>query len=174
MCKNSGKCLLLLLAFSVAVPLNPARAQTEPSSPNPGSSQQEPGSGCASGDIAACQGSQPSQGTPGEAAGGSSWAFPALNAGAPNPPMSVYRDDAGNIDRSNESRQHPNTPIPPQPLSEFQMLVAGSVGRIVPVYGAELFANVPDTFAPVQPEAHRIIAITFAREERSATAGHVD
>ena len=30
------------------------------------------------------------------------------------------------------------------------MLVAGSIGRIVPVYGAELFANVPDTFAPVQ------------------------
>lgn len=30
------------------------------------------------------------------------------------------------------------------------MLVAGSVGRIVPVYGTELFANVPDTFAPMQ------------------------
>lgn len=30
------------------------------------------------------------------------------------------------------------------------MLVAGSVGRIVPVYGADLFVNVPDTFAPVQ------------------------
>lgn len=30
------------------------------------------------------------------------------------------------------------------------MLVAGSIGRIVPVYGRDLFANVPDTFAPVQ------------------------
>ena len=30
------------------------------------------------------------------------------------------------------------------------MLVAGSIGRIVPVYGTDLFANVPDTFAPVQ------------------------
>lgn len=30
------------------------------------------------------------------------------------------------------------------------MLVAGSIGRIVPIYGADLFTNVPDTFAPVQ------------------------
>lgn len=30
------------------------------------------------------------------------------------------------------------------------MLVAGSIGRIVPVYGVDLFDNVPDTFAPVQ------------------------
>ena len=30
------------------------------------------------------------------------------------------------------------------------MLVAGSVGRIVPIYGADLFVDVPDTFAPVE------------------------
>ena len=41
-------------------------------------------------------------------------------------------------------------PVKPQPLTEFQMLVAGAIGHIVPVYGADLFANVPDTFAPVQ------------------------
>ncbi|MGA8730767.1 MAG: SLBB domain-containing protein, partial [Terracidiphilus sp.] len=37
-----------------------------------------------------------------------------------------------------------------QPLTEFQMLVAGSVGRIVPIYGEDLFLDVPDTFAPVE------------------------
>ena len=41
-------------------------------------------------------------------------------------------------------------PIKPQPLTEFQMLVAGSVGHIVPIYGEDLFLNVPDTFAPVE------------------------
>ncbi|WP_348263796.1 SLBB domain-containing protein [Telmatobacter sp. DSM 110680] len=65
--------------------------------------------------------------------------------------MSVYRDDADGIDRTAGLRQQRSSqPNKPQTLTEFQVLVAGSIGRIVPVYGAELFANVPDTFAPVQ------------------------
>ena len=35
------------------------------------------------------------------------------------------------------------------PLSEFQQLVAGSTGRVLPIYGAGLFGGVPSTFAPV-------------------------
>ena len=62
---------------------------------------------------------------------------------------SVYRDDAGGIGRQEQFRQTRMAPAPPEPLTEFQMLVAGSVGRIVPIYGANLFVNVPDTFAPV-------------------------
>lgn len=65
--------------------------------------------------------------------------------------MSVYRDDAGNIDHGDaELRQHPTTPTKPQPLTEFQLLIAASIGRIVPVDGADLFSNLPDTFQPVQ------------------------
>ena len=66
--------------------------------------------------------------------------------------MSVYRDDADGMDRTAGLRQQRNAQPSnkPQSLTEFQMLVAGSIGRIVPVFGAELFANVPDTFAPVQ------------------------
>jgi protein involved in polysaccharide export with SLBB domain len=67
--------------------------------------------------------------------------------------MSVYRDnaDGAGIDRT-DGRFAPKQRvlIKPQPLTEFQMLVAGSVGRIVPIYGADLFNEVPDTFAPVQ------------------------
>jgi polysaccharide export outer membrane protein len=75
-----------------------------------------------------------------------------MNPGSPNAPMSVYRDDSDGMDRTAGLRQQRNTqPGKPQSLTEFQMLVAGSIGRIVPVYGAELFANVPDTFAPAQP-----------------------
>lgn len=74
-----------------------------------------------------------------------------MNPGSPNTPMSVYRDDADGMDRTAGLRQQRNTqPTKPHSLTEFQVMVAGSIGRIVPVYGAELFANVPDTFAPVQ------------------------
>jgi protein involved in polysaccharide export with SLBB domain len=76
-----------------------------------------------------------------------------MNPGSPNAPMSVYRDDADGMNRAEGLRQQRSqlqNVNKPQPLSEFQMLVAGSIGRIVPIYGADLFANVPDTFAPVQ------------------------
>ncbi len=36
-----------------------------------------------------------------------------------------------------------------EPLSEFQQLVANSTGRTLPIYGANLFGDVPSTFAPV-------------------------
>ena len=125
----------------------------------PGSGQQDTNAqNCANGDVSACQSMTPStstngstNGLPGEGGVGSSWAFPNANPGSPNAPMSVYRDDAGGMNRM-ESQLRPRSPLPikPQSLTEFQMLVAGSIGRIVPVYGADLFANVPDTFAPVQ------------------------
>lgn len=73
-----------------------------------------------------------------------------MTPGAPNAPMSIYKDDADGIDRTSGLRRHPVGPLKTPPLTEFQMLVAASIGRIVPVYGTELFANVPDTFAPVQ------------------------
>lgn len=150
MSKNLSKCLWVLIAFSVAIPLSPARAQTEPSSQNPsGTSPQDTTSACANGDLSACQGTSPTQGTSGDTGLGSSLGVPSVSPPGPNAPTSVYRDDSG-VDHANEVRQHPTTPTKPQSLTEFQMLVAGSVGRIVPVYGADLFVNVPDTFAPVQ------------------------
>ncbi|HMG87861.1 MAG TPA: SLBB domain-containing protein [Terracidiphilus sp.] len=130
-----------------------ATAQTEPPVVNPGSPQQgSTSSNCANGDLSAC-GSTSSSGesTPtGDGGLGSSWPFPNMSPGAPNAPMSVYRDNADGFDHTAGLRQRPAGPVQTQPLTEFQMLVAGSIGRIVPVYGTELFANVPDTFAPVQ------------------------
>ncbi|HEY1803794.1 MAG TPA: SLBB domain-containing protein [Terracidiphilus sp.] len=62
----------------------------------------------------------------------------------------VYSDDAGETGnpRANETARH--IPAKAQPLTEFQILVAGSVGYIVPIYGEDLFTEVPDTFAPVE------------------------
>ena len=154
-----SKCLRTLIAFSVALALPAARAQT-PSSPNlmPGGSQQDTTQSCANGDVSACQSLAPSSSTNGLSGEGStgsssSFGFPSINPGSPNAPTSVYRDDADGMNRAEWLRQQRlqlQKVNKPQPLSEFQMLVAGSIGRIVPVYGADLFTNVPDTFAPVQ------------------------
>lgn len=39
--------------------------------------------------------------------------------------------------------------LPPEPLSDFQKFVAATTGQLLPLYGADLFRNVPTTFAPV-------------------------
>jgi protein involved in polysaccharide export with SLBB domain len=62
----------------------------------------------------------------------------------------VYRDNAGETENPHADQQARRIPAKPQPLTEFQILVAGSVGHIVPIYGADLFSEVPDTFAPVE------------------------
>ena len=40
-------------------------------------------------------------------------------------------------------------PTLPEPLTEFQKLAASSTGQVLPVFGADLFRNVPSTFAPL-------------------------
>ncbi len=79
-------------------------------------------------------------------------AYPGLEGLGSNSRNStyVYRDTAGEHANSPENQQERLRAIRPQPLTEFQILVAGSVGHIVPIYGADLFSEVPDTFAPVQ------------------------
>ncbi len=42
-----------------------------------------------------------------------------------------------------------NIPEAPVQLTAFQRLTAASVGRVLPIFGANLFTNVPSTFAPV-------------------------
>lgn len=41
------------------------------------------------------------------------------------------------------------TPLAPEPLTEFQKFIASTTGQILPVYGANLFRRVPSTFAPL-------------------------
>ncbi len=40
-------------------------------------------------------------------------------------------------------------PLPPEPDTEFQEFVASSLGRRLPIFGQNLFRNVPSTFAPL-------------------------
>jgi polysaccharide export outer membrane protein len=56
------------------------------------------------------------------------------------------QDSLRGLDRT--QRRVGVVPIPP-PLTEFQQIVASSTGRVVPIFGANLFNSTPSTFAPV-------------------------
>jgi polysaccharide export outer membrane protein len=45
--------------------------------------------------------------------------------------------------------QAPSTNLPPEPNTEFQNFVAKSTGRLLPIFGQDLFRTVPSTFAPL-------------------------
>ena len=46
----------------------------------------------------------------------------------------------------------------PAPLSEFQKFIDDNTGKVLPIFGAEFFANAPATFAPIRiPRCRAII-----------------
>jgi polysaccharide export outer membrane protein len=67
---------------------------------------------------------------------------------------SASSPDALAVGSTSEASPPAPAPAPAQafaaePPSEFQRFVASSVGRILPIFGAELFDKVPTTFAPL-------------------------
>jgi protein involved in polysaccharide export with SLBB domain len=50
--------------------------------------------------------------------------------------------------QSNTGNSLQNRTLPQEPLTEFQKFVAATVGQLLPIYGANLFRNVPSTFSP--------------------------
>src|SRR5215470_14534502 len=62
--------------------------------------------------------------------------------------------DLGNANNPNanfnRNLQPLTIPLPPEQLTEFQKFVAGTTGEVLPIFGANLFRNVPSTFAPVE------------------------
>src|SRR5579863_767708 len=133
------KCSRPLNAFSVASILTAARTQTE--------------SSVCAGDLSAGGSASGSVGsTPSRA--GSVESFSWFFAGAPNAPISFYRDDADGIDRTVRLRQHPADLFKTQPLTEFQMLRADSAGQIVSACETARFADVPDAIAPMHQLKH--------------------
>lgn len=146
---NPSRWIVFTFVFATVVALG----QSAPSPLTPGS--QEPGTSgatdCALGsEDPGCAGvSNNADGSLGlgNASQGQNTGLGPINS---TPLGSVYRDDAGEYALSRRLRQGKVEQRRPAPLTEFQMLVASSVGRIVPVYGADLFENIPDTFAPVE------------------------
>jgi protein involved in polysaccharide export with SLBB domain len=56
-----------------------------------------------------------------------------------------------NLSNSNSKPQDVNREerLPLDPPTEFQQLIANSIGKTLPIYGAKLFRNPPSTFAPL-------------------------
>lgn len=58
-----------------------------------------------------------------------------------------YVDRAGTDAAQDQLRQVPS-PFPPDPITDLQRLARSSTGELLPVFGRDLFQNVPSTFAP--------------------------
>ncbi len=54
---------------------------------------------------------------------------------------------------ANRQTQTPQNQIPPEPPTEFQSFVTNTLGVTLPIYGADLFLQVPSTFAPINMAA---------------------
>jgi protein involved in polysaccharide export with SLBB domain len=100
------------------------------------------------------QGQQGTTGVPGmypglgatspESGAGSSGPFGQQIPNSPN-----YRDSTLNGYNGLRRNYSYQQPLPPEPLTEFQRMVAASAGQVLPIFGANLFRSVPSTFAPV-------------------------
>src|ERR1700723_2006380 len=74
----------------------------------------------------------------------------ATGLGLPNQqPLNSSYTDNENLARQNGARSRLPVPLPPEPLTEFQKFVASTTGQVLPIYGANLFRQVPSTFAPL-------------------------
>ncbi len=72
--------------------------------------------------------------------------LPGALGNSPRNPNGNY-SDIDQFTRQNAARNQ--TPLPPEPLTEFQKFVASTSGQTLPIYGASLFSSVPSTFAPL-------------------------
>ncbi len=61
----------------------------------------------------------------------------------------TYVDNGGTARSSSNAAYSSLVPAPPEPLTEFQKLVAATSGQVLPIFGHDLFRGVPSTFAPV-------------------------
>ncbi|MGA2370825.1 MAG: SLBB domain-containing protein [Candidatus Korobacteraceae bacterium] len=72
--------------------------------------------------------------------------------GVPSSTPTVVLDDTRTVTPTTAqtpAQQAPKTGTRTAELSDFQQLVATSLGQTLPIYGENLFENVPTTFAPV-------------------------
>lgn len=73
--------------------------------------------------------------------------MPAMQTGVGQPRFANY-SDLGQGERAPAGQQLPVT-LPPEPLTEFQKFVASTTGQVLPIFGADLFRQVPSTFSPL-------------------------
>jgi protein involved in polysaccharide export with SLBB domain len=57
--------------------------------------------------------------------------------------------DTTNNNQTQQLRQLAQPKLPLDPPTEFQQMIANSIGKMLPIYGVNLFLNPPSTFAPL-------------------------
>jgi protein involved in polysaccharide export with SLBB domain len=67
----------------------------------------------------------------------------------PQIPTRTYSDTESQTRQPNARNQLQTQPLPREPLTEFQKFAATTAGQVLPIFGANLFQNVPSTFAPL-------------------------
>jgi protein involved in polysaccharide export with SLBB domain len=73
-----------------------------------------------------------------------------LQAQSPaTPPNGNYSDIEQLSRQANGRNQAQQLMLPPEPPTEFQRFVNSTTGQNLPIYGTNLFRNVPSTFAPL-------------------------
>jgi protein involved in polysaccharide export with SLBB domain len=76
----------------------------------------------------------------------------SLNEGAARDPLTAGRERSGQAARPNANRRNAlnNNDIDREKVpSEFQSFISENTGKLLPIFGAEFFANAPSTFAPI-------------------------
>jgi protein involved in polysaccharide export with SLBB domain len=66
-----------------------------------------------------------------------------------SPPNGNYSDTEQLSRRTTAQTQERQFLLPPEPPTEFQNFITSTTGQRLPIYGANLFRNVPSTFAPL-------------------------
>jgi protein involved in polysaccharide export with SLBB domain len=66
-----------------------------------------------------------------------------------SPPNGNYSDTEQLSRRTTAQAQQGQFLLPPEPPTEFQNFITSTTGQRLPIYGANLFRNVPSTFAPL-------------------------
>jgi len=139
------KRLLLCIALFLAVITEPLYPQSTTGN-GAADSQQNPSVDCADPQNAAGEECAQSQsGAPGQ----TQRQTPDLYTIRPiNRSTSAASENGALNGQADAQAQQRTMPLPPDPPTEFQKFVAATTGQLLPIYGANLFRNVPTTFAP--------------------------
>jgi len=93
--------------------------------------------------------------------------YPGLPTGTRLPPADLSSERSGGM-RDNSSSNQPFY-IQKEAPTEFQRYVAGSVGQMLPIFGAALFEHVPATFAPLDRAPASLDYLIAAGDELQIT-----
>lgn len=145
------------LAFSLAIPFLTSCLMTGTgwSQAMPGGGLTDPQANCSDPTIPCSSSTNSSLG--GQNQGSNPATLPSYGAGTPTEAgmtaagQQMYVDQGGRGNQSqknNDSTVNRNSQAAPEPPTDFQRLARGSTGETLPLFGRDLFQQIPSSFAP--------------------------